>query len=171
METHGECLRRPRRVRGVMRGRLEEGSGSEDSLLRSIALGQPCPSAWAVELMGKLLAAQAEVCLNVAGIVDGDSHMDSRLREPKPTANREISSARTALSIFGTSQMRDQRELELGCILAWSGSVFICQRLDFRSDLSRSAVSDKGRISALNWPPAFKDLCRRSLQCRKAPEP
>ncbi len=170
METFGEGLRRPRSLRGFMRGRWIERSEPSVSLLRSIALGQPCPSVLATELTAKLLALPMKFCLNIAGIVHGESHMHCRLREPKPTDNRKISSARTALSIFGTSQMRDQHKLELDCILAWSSPGFICQRSDFRSDFSPAAASDKGRIAADHWPPAFKDLSRRSRQCRKVPE-
>ncbi len=170
MQTFGECLRRPRRLRGVMRGRWVERSESSDSLLRRIAVGQPFPFVSAAELMGKLLAPPTGACLNIAGIVHGESHMDCRLREAKPTANRKNSSTGAALSIFGTSRMRGQHELELDCILAWSISVFIPQKSDSKSDSALIALCDKSRISADDGRPSVGGSCRCGLRCSEAPE-
>ncbi len=170
METFGECLRPPCRVRGVMRGRWMERSEPSVSLLRIIEVGHTGPSVPVTELVGRLFDTSTEDGLNLVGIGQGEPHLDGLVRESKQTVNRKISSPKTALSIFGTSQMRDQHELEFDCILAWSLSVFIHQRSDSWSDLSRTVWSDKGRISTDRGPSARENLVRGGPHCDELPE-
>ncbi len=148
-----------------------ERSEPSVSLLRSIEAGQRYPSAvpiseWTVNLRDM----PANDNLGFVGLAHGTSRLDPLLPVWKRAADTKISCSKIALSILGTSRTCDQHVREVDCILACPRSVFIHQRLDFRSDLSRSALSDKGRISADHGPPAFKDLSRRSLQCSKVLE-
>ncbi len=170
METSGKCLRRPRSGRGVMRGRWRRRSGPLGSLLWTIEVGQSCPSVPATELMVKLLDTPRKGGSEFVGLAHGESRFDRLFPEPKQTANRKTSCSDTALSIFRTSQMGDQDELEPDCILALAGPVFIHRRSDFESDSSRTDPSDKGRMSVDPVLTSFADRRLLPLRYREGPQ-